>query len=81
MSNWDKLRMTSSATVLARWLETVLGDSVPTDWLAWLLEEAHEEAETRVRPMDVSEFAAAILTVMSNAAKRNSAPEEATHET
>lgn len=40
MSNWDKLRRTSSSTELAAWLEKELGNGVPTDWLAWLLEEA-----------------------------------------
>ena len=40
MSNWDKLRMTSSATELAKFLAAELDASLPTDWLAWLLEEA-----------------------------------------
>ena len=40
MSNWDKLRQTSSATELANWLAAELSDSTPVDWLAWLFEEA-----------------------------------------
>ena len=40
MSNWDKLRHTASVRGLASWLEKALGDGIPTDWEAWLLEEA-----------------------------------------
>lgn len=40
MSNWDKIRQACSASDLAAFLAAELGDSVPTDWRDWLLEEA-----------------------------------------
>lgn len=43
MSNWDKIRQACSASDLAAFLAAELDDGVPTDWLAWLLEEATHE--------------------------------------
>lgn len=40
MTNWEKIRQACSVLELAAILERELGDSVPTDWRDWLLEEA-----------------------------------------
>ncbi len=76
MSNWDKIRQTCSASDLAAFLAAELDDGVPTDWLAWLLEEAHETPKS----WGLHQFAEAILAALSEAAERNSAPKEDSHE-